>query len=272
MSYLKVSNFTKYINKNKILDNISFELEKGKVLVLLGKSGAGKTTLLRNINFLDFPNQGTLELDGEMLYNYNDQELSSKELQKRHKLIGLVFQNFNLFPHYSVIENVTLAVNLENKQKVKQFKKEYNGLNKKQAVKDYENKLKEETNNEAISILKSLGLEGKVDSYPFQLSGGEQQRVAIARALILNPKVLCFDEPTSALDPEMIEEVLTLIMEVSKKNITMIVVTHELKFAYDFATRVIFMDKGKIVEDGEKEQIFNNPKTERLQKFLSNIK
>ena len=139
MSYLKVSNFTKYINKNKILDNISFELEKGKVLVLLGKSGAGKTTLLRNINFLDFPNQGTLELDGEMLYNYNDQELSSKELQKRHKLIGLVFQNFNLFPHYSVIENVTLAVNLENKQKVKQFKKEYNGLNKKQAVKDYEN-------------------------------------------------------------------------------------------------------------------------------------
>ena len=251
MSYLKVSNFTKYINKNKILDNISFELEKGKVLVLLGKSGAGKTTLLRNINFLDFPNQGTLELDGEMLYNYNDQELSSKELQKRHKLIGLVFQNFNLFPHYSVIENVTLAVNLENKQKVKQFKKEYNGLNKKQAVKDYENKLKEETNNEAISILKSLGLEGKVDSYPFQLSGGEQQRVAIARALILNPKVLCFDEPTSALDPGLTGEVVKVINELKKQNHTMIIITHELDFANSVADKIIVIESGKIIEEKE---------------------
>ena len=251
MSYLKISNFTKYITKNKILDDISFELEKGKVLVLLGKSGAGKTTLLRNINFLDFPNQGTLELDGEMLYNYNNQALSSKKLQERHKLIGLVFQNFNLFPHYSVIENVTLAVNLENKQKIKKFKKEYNGLNKKQAVKDYEIKLKEETSNEAISILTSLGLDNKFDSYPFQLSGGEQQRVAIARALILNPKILCFDEPTSALDPGLTGEVVKVINELKKQNHTMIIITHELDFANRVADKIIVIESGKIIEEKE---------------------
>ena len=219
MSYLKVSNFTKYINKNKILDDISFELDKGKVLVLLGKSGAGKTTLLRNINFLDFPNEGTLELDGEILYNYNNQDISSKELQRRHKLIGLVFQNFNLFPHYSVIENVTLAVNIENKEKIKEFKNNYNGNNKKEDIKEFEKKLKDETNEQAIQLLSSLGLENKVNSYPYQLSGGEQQRVAIARALILNPKILCFDEPTSALDPALTGEVVKVINELKNKII-----------------------------------------------------
>ena len=251
MSYLKVSNFTKYINKNKILDNISFELEKGKVLVLLGKSGAGKTTLLRNINFLDFPNDGTLELDGEMLYNYNNQDISSKELQRRHKLIGLVFQNFNLFPHYSVIENVTLAVNLENKQKVKKFKKDYVGTNKKQDVKNYEKQLKEDVNNQAIEILNKLGLENKVNSYPFQLSGGEQQRVAIARALILNPKILCFDEPTSALDPGLTGEVVKVINELKKDNHTMIIITHELDFANSVADKIIVIESGKIIEEKE---------------------
>jgi len=251
MSYLKVSNFTKYINKNKIIDNISFELEKGKVLVLLGKSGAGKTTLLRNINFLDFPNEGTLELDGEMLYNYNNQDISSKELQRRHKLIGLVFQNFNLFPHYSVIENVTLAVNLENKQKVKKFKKDYVGTNKNQDVKNYEKQLKEDVNNQAIEILNKLGLKNKVNSYPFQLSGGEQQRVAIARALILNPKILCFDEPTSALDPGLTGEVVKVINELKKDNHTMIIITHELDFANSVADKIIVIESGKIIEEKE---------------------
>ena len=162
--------------------------------------------------------------------------------------IGMVFQNFQLFDNLTVIENLTLAPIL--------------------------NKImsKEEAYKKAKEYLKQIHLEDKAKNYPKNLSGGQKQRVAIVRTLMMNPEVILFDEPTSALDPEMIEEVLALIMEVSKRNITMIVVTHELKFAYDFATRVIFMDKGSIVEDGEKEQIFNNPKTERLQKFLSNIK
>ena len=251
MSYLKVSNFTKYINKNKILNNVNFELDKGKVLVILGKSGAGKTTLLRNINFLDFPNEGTLELDGEILYNYNNQDISSKELQRRHKLIGLVFQNFNLFPHFSVIENVTLAVNIENKEKVKELKKQLKGKNKKEEVKNFEKQLKEETINKAKIILNNLGLENKINSYPFQLSGGEQQRVAIARALILNPKILCFDEPTSALDPALTGEVVKVINELKKDNHTMIIITHELDFANSVADKIIIIENGNVIEEKE---------------------
>ena len=251
MSYLKVSNFTKYINKNKILNNVNFELDKGKVLVILGKSGAGKTTLLRNINFLDFPNEGTLELDGEILYNYNNQDISSKELQRRNKLIGLVFQNFNLFPHFSVIENVTLAVNIENKEKVKELKKQLKGKNKKEEVKNFEKQLKEETINKAKIILNNLGLENKINSYPFQLSGGEQQRVAIARALILNPKILCFDEPTSALDPALTGEVVKVINELKKDNHTMIIITHELDFANSVADKIIIIENGNVIEEKE---------------------
>ena len=251
MSYLKVSNFTKIINEKKILNDISFELEKGKVLVILGKSGAGKTTLLRNINFLDFPDIGTLELDGEILYNYINQDIDSKELQRVHKLIGLVFQSFNLFPHYSVIENVTLALKLENKEKIKEFKKKYNGNNKKQNVKEYINTLNEQTYKEALKVLGNLGLEDKINNYPYQLSGGEQQRVAIARALILNPKILCFDEPTSALDPGLTGEVVKVINELKKQNHTMMIITHELDFAYQVADKVIVIESGRIIEEKE---------------------
>lgn len=249
MSYLKVSNFTKTINKNKILDNISFELEKGKLLVLLGKSGAGKTTLLRNINLLDFPDQGILELDKEILYNNNEVNISSSELQRRHKLIGLVFQNFNLFPHYNVLDNVTLAVNLENKAKAKELKK--SKIKKSSEIKEYISQLEEETKNKAIEILTELGLENKIDSYPYQLSGGEQQRVAIARSLILNPKVLCFDEPTSALDPALTGEVVKVINNLKKQNQTMIIITHEIDFANQVADKIIVIDKGKIIEEKE---------------------
>ena len=249
MSYLKVSNFTKTINKNKILDNISFELEKGKLLVLLGKSGAGKTTLLRNINLLDFPDQGILELDKEILYNNNEVNISSSELQRRHKLIGLVFQNFNLFPHYNVLDNVTLAVNLENKAKAKELKK--SKTKKSSETKEYISQLEEETKNKAIDILTELGLENKIDSYPYQLSGGEQQRVAIARSLILNPKVLCFDEPTSALDPALTGEVVKVINNLKKQNQTMIIITHEIDFANQVADKIIVIDKGKIIEEKE---------------------
>ena len=174
MSYLKVSNYTKIINKQTIIENISFTLEKGEVLVILGKSGAGKTTLLRNINFLDFPDKGTLELDGEMLYNYKDEPLTNVELQKRHKLIGLVFQSFNLFPNYSVLENVTLALKLENKLKVKEFRKNYPYKEKKrEALKEYKEKLNKDTNDKAIEILDELGLSSKINNYPYQLSGGD---------------------------------------------------------------------------------------------------
>lgn len=251
MSYLKVSNFTKIINKNKILDDISFELEKGKLLVILGKSGAGKTTLLRNLNFLDFPDVGTLELDGELVYNYKEENISSNELQRRHKLIGLVFQNFNLFPHYTVLENVTLAVNLENNLKIKQLKKNYKEKDKRTAVKEQIKSLQEETKNKALEILCELGLENKINSYPYQLSGGEQQRVAISRALILNPKILCFDEPTSALDPALTGEVVKVINNLKKQNQTMIVITHELDFAKQIADKIIVIEKGKIVEEKE---------------------
>lgn len=248
MSYLEVKNVSKKINSLQILKDISFSLDKGKVLVILGKSGAGKTTLLRNLNFLDFPDTGTIELDQELVYNYNSKPMNSKELQERHKLVGMVFQNFNLFPHLSVIQNVTLAVDLENKKKVKTFKQKYEGINKKDEVKKYSKQLEDETKEKAISILDELGLIEKINSYPYQLSGGEQQRVSIARALILNPKILCFDEPTSALDPGLTGEVVKIINKLKTQKQTMIIITHELDFASQVADEIIHIEKGQIVK------------------------
>ena len=251
MSYLKVSNIKKIIGKNEILKGISFSLEKGKVLVILGKSGAGKTTLIRNLNFLDFPDEGTIELDQKIVYNYLDKNISNKILQERHKLMGLVFQNFNLFPHYTVLKNVTLAIELENKEKIKRFKKEYKGENKNELIKKMKTEFNEEVKNEALQILNELSLFNKVNSYPFQLSGGEQQRVAIARALILKPKILCFDEPTSALDPGLTGEVVKVINDLKKQNQTMIIITHEMDFAYQVADKIIVMEDGMIKEEKE---------------------
>lgn len=251
MSYLKVSNIKKTIGKNEILKGISFSLEKGKVLVILGKSGAGKTTLIRNLNFLDFPDEGTIELDQKIVYNYLDKNISNKILQERHKLMGLVFQNFNLFPHYTVLKNVTLAIELENKEKIKRFKKEYKGENKNELIKKMKTDLNEEVKNEALQILNELSLFNKVNSYPCQLSGGEQQRVAIARALILKPKILCFDEPTSALDPGLTGEVVKVINDLKKQNQTMIIITHEMDFAYQVADKIIVMEDGMIKEEKE---------------------
>ena len=249
MSYLKVTNFSKKINQNQILNNVSFTLEKGEALVILGKSGAGKTTLIRNINFLDFPNTGTLELDGEIVYNCNEKTIPYKELQRRHKLIGMVFQSFNLFPHYTVLENVTLAVELENKEKVKQFKKEYKGKKKRAYVKRIQQEFSQNTKDKALSILEELSLQEKVNSYPYQLSGGEQQRVAISRALILNPKILCFDEPTSTLDPSLKNEVVKVINDLKKQKQTMIIITHDMEFADSVADKIIKMEKGRIIEE-----------------------
>lgn len=236
----KIRDLSKKFGKHYALKNIDLDINENEKIVIIGPSGSGKSTLLRCLNTLEIPTNGKIL--------YHDMRLTEHTYKNVQGKIGMVFQNFQLFDNLTVIENLTLAPVL--------------------------NKImsKEEAYETAKEYLKQIHLEDKENTYPRNLSGGQKQRVAIVRTLMMNPEVILFDEPTSALDPEMIEEVLTLIMEVSKKNITMIVVTHELKFAYDFATRVIFMDKGKIVEDGEKEQIFNNPKTERLQKFLSNIK
>jgi polar amino acid transport system ATP-binding protein len=248
MSYLKVTNIKKTISDNYILKGINFELEKGKVLVILGKSGAGKTTLLRNLNFLDFPDEGTIELDGKIIYNSNSEPLSNKELQKTHKLIGLVFQNFNLFPHLTVLKNCMLAEELEINDKLKQFKKNNKSKKEQQA---YYNNLITEAQQKALLILDELGLSDKIDKYPYQLSGGEQQRVSIARALVLNPKILCFDEPTSALDPGLTGEVVKLINELKEQKLTMIIITHEMDFAYQVADKIIVIDKGQIIEEKE---------------------
>lgn len=248
MSYLKVTNIKKTISDNYILKGINFELEKGKVLVILGKSGAGKTTLLRNLNFLDFPDEGTIELDGKMIYNSSSNAFSNKELQQTHKLMGLVFQNFNLFPHLTVLKNCMLAEELEINEKLKEYKKTNKNKIDQQS---FYNNLISGAKSKALSILEELGLIDKVDKYPYQLSGGEQQRVAIARALVLNPKILCFDEPTSALDPGLTGEVVKLINELKEQKLTMIIITHEMDFAYQIADKIIVMEKGQIIEEKE---------------------
>lgn len=245
MSYFKAENIKKTIGKNEILKGVSFDIDKGQVLVVLGKSGAGKTTLIRTLNFLEFPDEGTLELDGQIVYNCIDKKFTNKELQDRHKLMGLVFQGFNLFPHMNVLENVTVAKELEEKKQINALDK--SSKEKKQMINNVKATIKEE----AINILDELGLIDKVNNYPFQLSGGEQQRVAIARALILKPKILCFDEPTSALDPGLTGEVVKVINELKEQKQTMIIITHEMDFAYQVADKIIVMEQGTIIEEKE---------------------
>ena len=235
----QVNKLVKKFGNISVLKNINLEIEENEKIVIIGPSGSGKSTLIRCLNMLEKPTSGRIYYHGKVL---NDKLY--KSIQGK---IGMVFQNYQLFDNLTVIDNLTLAPVL--------------------------NKLmsKDEAINKARKYLRQIHLEDKETSYPSDLSGGQKQRVAIIRSLMMNPEVILFDEPTSALDPEMIGEVLSLIMEVSRENITMIVVTHELNFAQEFATRVIFMDKGKIVEEGTKEQMFKHPKTNRLQRFLNNI-
>lgn len=235
---LKVENLYKSFGDIEVLHNINFEINKGDIVVIIGPSGSGKSTFLRCLNFLEKPTNGKILL--------NEKEM--KDNLELHKKIGMVFQSFNLFSNLTVLENITLAP-IKTKQ-----------LSEKEAQ------------NEAMKLLRMIGLEDKKDVYPDNLSGGQRQRVAIIRSLIMNPEIMLFDEPTSALDPEMIEEVLTLMKEVAQKGMTMVIVTHELDFANDIANKVVFMDEGKIVETGTPTEIFKNPKTERLKEFLSKIK
>ncbi len=262
MSLLNVENIRKSYGKTEVLKDISFSLKKGEVLAIIGSSGSGKTTLLRCLNFLETPSNGKISVNDKVLFDSNDSTAKSdSEIRKRRLHFGLVFQSFNLFPQYTVIENIMLAPKLAAKEQIKQTG-EYMG------AKSYKEAL-EIIKSNAKSLLERVGLSEKSESYPCNLSGGQQQRVAIARALALNPDVLCFDEPTSALDPELTGEVLNVIRSLKTSDSTMIVVTHEIEFARDVADKIIFMADGVIAEEGTPEQVINNPQNPRTQAFLS---
>ena len=245
MALLEVKNIKKSFGKFDVLKGISFTLEQGQVLAIIGSSGSGKTTLLRCLNFLETPDEGSITVGGKELYSSESVGKIDDETIRQNRLhFGLVFQNFNLFPQYTVLENVTLAPTLQKKGTPEQI---------------------EQT---AKQLLERVGLSEKLESYPYQLSGGQQQRVAIARALAMNPEVLCFDEPTSALDPELTGEVLRVIRGLKSGNNTMIVVTHEMEFAKSVADVVIYMADGVIEEMGTPEQVFENPQSEKTRTFI----
>ena len=241
MSILKIIDLHKRFGERHVLRGINMEVEKGEVVVIIGPSGSGKSTLLKCINRLEEPTSGKIIFDG---IDITDSKVDINRIRQR---IGIVFQQYNLFSHLTALENITLPLRVVKKMP------------------------KEEAEKIAIKFLKKVGLEDCMHHYPHQLSGGQQQRVAIARALAMNPEIMLFDEVTSALDPELVKEVLDVMKQLAKDGMTMIVVTHEMGFAREVGDRVIFMDQGKIVEEGTPEEIFTNPKHERTRKFLSMI-
>ena len=239
MSILEVKNLKKSFGSNQVLKGVTFSLEQGQVLAIIGSSGGGKSTLLRCLNFLETPDQGEIYVNGKQLLSASEEEVRQNRLH-----FGLVFQNFNLFPQYTVLDNIMLAPKLLKKDSEKAIRQK------------------------AEELLRQVGLSQKAGEYPHQLSGGQQQRVAIARALALQPEVLCFDEPTSALDPELTGEVLRVIRNLKEENNTMIVVTHEMEFAKSVADVVIFMAEGIIEEMGTPEQVFGNPQSDKTRAFI----
>ena len=256
MAILEVEHICKAFSRMEVLKDISFSLEKGQAVSIIGSSGSGKTTLLRCLNFLERPDKGIIRVGGETLFDAGDPSTQSEAAIRKKRLhFGLVFQSFNLFPQYTALENVMLARELlaSEQPDYKVRKKE----------------IQEEIHAQAVELLNQMGLSNRMGSYPHQLSGGQQQRVAIARALALTPDILCFDEPTSALDPELTGEVLKVIKELADKKTTMIIVTHEMAFARDVADHTIFMDDGVIVEQGDPRQVFEEPKEERTKQFLT---
>lgn len=247
MALLEVKDIKKRFGRSEVLKGIDFDLEKGEVLSIIGSSGSGKTTLLRCINFLEFAENGTITVNGETIYDgATDSKIKEKDLRKKRLHFGLVFQDFNLFPQYSVIQNLMLAP-----QMLKMG-------------------TKAELEQNAKTILERVGLSDRAEYYPCQLSGGQKQRVAIARALMLNPDILCFDEPTSALDPELTGEVLKVIRNLKDEGSTMVVVTHEMEFAKNVSDKVMFMADGVVAEMGTPSQIFDNPQNEKTKSFLAN--
>ena len=249
MPFLEIKDIFKSFGKTEVLKGISFSLDEGEVISIIGSSGSGKTTLLRCLNFLETPDKGTISVGDKLLFDgENKAALKDEQIRENRLHFGLVFQSFNLFPQYNVLENVTLAPSLLKFDSPEEIEKN------------------------ALMLIERVGLSDKMDQYPCQLSGGQQQRVAIARALALEPDILCFDEPTSALDPELTGEVLRVIRDLKSSDSTMIVVTHEIEFARDVADKIIFMDEGVIAEEGTPDQVINNPQNPRTQAFLSRFK
>ena len=255
MPILEIENLQKSFDGQKVLRGISLSLEKGDVVALIGPSGNGKTTLLRCINFLETPDGGSITVNGEKIFDAAKAALQSEaEIRKKRLHFGMVFQNFNLFPQYTALQNVALAKEL---------------LEKERAGKSLSaREIKAGAEKEARALLAQVGLSDKADYYPHQLSGGQQQRVAIARALALRPDILCFDEPTSALDPELTGEVLRVIKSLADGSTTMIIVTHEMAFARDVASKIVFIENGKIAEEGTPEKIFEHPDNRRVAEFI----
>ena len=238
---LKIKDLNKFFVNNQVLKNINLNIEQGEVISIIGPSGSGKSTLLRCINYLEEPSSGTIEFEGNIIKN------EPKQIRDLRNNVGMVFQEFDLFEMKNVLSNLTLAPVLTKKMS------------------------KEEAKEEAIKVLKFVGLKDKVREMPKNLSGGQKQRVAIARALMMQPKVLLLDEPTSALDPELIQEVLKVIKMLVDKKITMIIVTHQIEFAKEISDRMIFMEDGKIIEQGKPDEIMNNPKNKRTKDFINSI-
>ena len=259
MAILEVSNLKKSFGDVQVLKGIDFSLERGEVVSVIGSSGNGKTTLLRCLNLLETPDEGIIRVDGSTIFDGADPATQKEaDIRKKRLHFGLVFQSFNLFPQYTALENVILA-----KKLLAGERPDFRG--NKAAI-------FEEIRQEGEALLSEVGLSDRMDRYPHQLSGGQQQRVAIARALALKPDILCFDEPTSALDPELSGEVLKTIRSLADKKMTMMIVTHEMGFARDVSSQVLFMDEGKILERGEPRALFDNPQTERLKSFLSAVR
>ncbi len=251
MDMIRTENICVSFGKLNVLKNVDFTVKPSEVVCIIGPSGSGKSTLLRAINHLEHINNGKIYIEDKLLTHYENGtqklKISSKERRNILLEVGMVFQKFNLFPHKTVLENLMLAP-------MKVLKKS-----------------KEEAEKTALELLARVGLSEKINEYPSKLSGGQQQRVAIARALAMNPKTILFDEPTSALDPELVGEVLNVMKQLAQSGMTMVVVTHEMAFAREVADRVLFMEKGKICEEGTPEQIFQNPKSPRLQQFLKAV-
>ena len=267
MAILEVRNIRKNFGNVEVLKGIDLTLEKGEVVVIIGSSGSGKTTFLRCLNFLETPLEGTIAVDGKTIFDAQAAgAYSDNQIRKNRLHFGLVFQQFNLFPQYNVLKNITLAAQLHLKDEIKAMKKEKAPHFE---ISEYKKAQLEKIEQEAIDLLAKVGLSDKIKAYPFQLSGGQQQRVAIARALALKPDILCFDEPTSALDPELTGEVLRVIRGLKSSDRTMIVVTHEMEFAKSVADRVVFMADGVIVEQGPPSQVFDNPINPKTKAFLS---
>lgn len=248
MPVLEVKNIKKSFGKTEVLKDIGFSLEKGEVLSIIGSSGSGKTTLLRCLNFLETADEGLISVNGKVIFDASaEKKLTEAEIGENRLHFGLVFQSFNLFPQYNVLENITLAPTLLKRGTPEQIKEE------------------------ALALIDRVGLSEKIENYPCQLSGGQQQRVAIARALAMKPDILCFDEPTSALDPELTGEVLKVIRDLKSSDSTMIVVTHEMEFAHSVSDKVIFMADGVIEELGTPKEVFENPKSLKTKNFLNKV-